>query len=72
MSLTPKVQKAEEKIQEAEQYLNDGNEFHAKKAAEIAFQMAMEIMENGDAVSEKDYEIANTWQERLGAFTRLF
>ena len=66
-SLTPKVQKAEDKMKEAEKYQAQGNTFHAQKSGKIAYDMIVAVMNNGDAVSEEDYAVANTWQSRLQA-----
>lgn len=63
--ITPKIQKAENKMKEAEKYFAQGNSFHAQKSGKIAYDMIVEIMQNEEVVSEKDYEIASSWQARL-------
>lgn len=72
MTLTKEIKNTEKKLQQAERYLESGNDFMAKKTVEIAFSMAEKNMENEDAICEADYETANSWQERMGAFAHLF
>ena len=66
------IELTEKKIKEAESHLAKGDEFHAKKSIEIAFSMAEKNMENEDCSSQDDYDLANSWQERMQAFVSLF
>ena len=72
MTLTKAIENTEKKLQQAEKYLESENDFMAKKTVEIAFGMAEANMENEDAICEADYQVANTWQERMQAFAHLF
>jgi len=66
-SLTPKIQKVETKMNEAEAHAAKGDAFHAQKTGKIAYEMVVEAMNNDYVVSEEDYAVAITWQARLQA-----